>query len=103
MMSAASPQAAVNAASPGEGVLSGLRVIDFATGLAGSAPALYLAEAGAEVLKIARPRPGAESDAVLFRVRDRAKRVVVPGLPQASLGIAPDAIAALLAQGLSKI
>ncbi len=33
-------------------LLASLKVIDFATGLAGSATALYLAEAGAEVVKI---------------------------------------------------
>jgi crotonobetainyl-CoA:carnitine CoA-transferase CaiB-like acyl-CoA transferase len=78
-MSGASAPAAAQAVSPDDGVLSGLRVIDFATGLAGSAAALYLAEAGAEVLKLARPRPAADTDTVLFRVLDRGKRIVGAG------------------------
>lgn len=62
-----------------KGILSGLRVIDLAAGLAGSATALYLAEAGAEVLKVVRPPSGADDDAVLFRVLDRGKRRVDAG------------------------
>jgi crotonobetainyl-CoA:carnitine CoA-transferase CaiB-like acyl-CoA transferase len=58
------------------GILNGLRVIDLVTGLAGSAAALYLLEAGAEVLKIARPAMRPDDDAVLFRVLDRGKRRV---------------------------
>lgn len=67
-----------------KGILSGLRVIDLAAGLAGCATALYLAEAGAEVLKIVRPPAGTDDDAVLFRVLDRGKRRVDAGLQQAS-------------------
>ena len=67
-----------------QGILSGLRVIDLAAGLAGSAAALYLAEAGAEVLKIVRPPPGADDDAVLFRVLDRGKRQIDAGLKEGS-------------------
>ncbi|MDB5886921.1 MAG: coA-transferase family protein [Polaromonas sp.] len=62
------------------GILSGLRVIDLCCGLAGSAAALYLSEAGADVLKIARPPLDATDDAVLFRVLDRGKRRVDAGL-----------------------
>jgi len=75
-----SPQA--NAGS--QDILSGLRVIDLATGLAGSAASLYLAEAGAEVLKIVRPRTDAERDAVLYRVLDRGKRRVALNLCDAA-------------------
>lgn len=60
-------------------LLAGLKVIDFATGLAGSATALYLAEAGAEVVKIERPRHEAERDAARFHVLDRGKRRVTEG------------------------
>ncbi|UUZ70670.1 CoA transferase [Polaromonas sp. P1(28)-8] len=67
-----------------KGILSGLRVIDLAASLAGSATALYLAEAGAEVLKIVRPPSGADDDAVLFRVLDRGKRRVDAGLQAGS-------------------
>ena len=83
-MSAATPMAGVDAAAPAAGILSGLRVIDLATGLAGSAAALYLSEAGAEVIKLVRLRPGADADAVLFRVLDRGKRSVAVGLDQAA-------------------
>ncbi|MBT9475170.1 CoA transferase [Polaromonas sp.] len=65
-----------------KGILSGLRVIDLAAGLAGCATALYLAEAGAEVLKIVRPSLRADDDAVLFRVLDRGKRRVDAGLQE---------------------
>lgn len=61
------------------GLLAGLKVIDFATGLAGSASALYLAEAGADVVKIERPRHESERDAALFHVLDRGKRRVIDG------------------------
>ncbi|MFM0553013.1 CoA transferase [Paraburkholderia sediminicola] len=61
------------------GLLTGLKVIDFATGLAGSASALYLAEAGADVVKIERPRHESERDAALFHVLDRGKRRVTDG------------------------
>lgn len=53
------------------GILDGLRVIDLCTGLAGSAAALALSEAGADVLKLST-RGTAEE--VLFRVLDRGKR-----------------------------
>ncbi len=56
------------------GILHGLRVIDLAAGLAGSAAALYLSEAGAEVLKVARP--GADGSEVLQRVLNRGKQRV---------------------------
>ena len=81
-MSSAASMASGNVAAQAAGILSGLRVIDLATGLAGSAAALYLSEAGAEVFKVVRPRPGADADAVLFRVLDRGKRSVAAGLDQ---------------------
>ncbi|MDB5869014.1 MAG: coA-transferase family protein [Polaromonas sp.] len=65
-----------------KGILSALRVIDLAEGLAGSATALYLAEAGAEVLKIVRPPLGTGGDAVLFRVVNRGKQEVDAGLQE---------------------
>ena len=74
-------------------LLAGLKVIDFATGLAGSATALYLAEAGAEVVKIERPRHEAERDAARFHVLDRGKRRVTEGDGTARiLHDTPDAI-----------
>jgi len=73
-----STQASPN--DPPTGILGGLRVIDMAAGLAGSAAALYLSEAGAEVLKIVRPPVDADADAALFRVLDRGKRRVDAGL-----------------------
>jgi crotonobetainyl-CoA:carnitine CoA-transferase CaiB-like acyl-CoA transferase len=77
-----------------KGILGGLRVVDLAAGLAGSATALYLAEAGAEVLKIMRPPAGTDDDAVLFRVLDRGKRRVDAGLQK---GIESAALKSLLA------
>ncbi|CAN5338674.1 hypothetical protein BH10PSE16_BH10PSE16_11790 [soil metagenome] len=77
-----------------KGILGGLRVIDLAAGLAGSATALYLAEAGAEVLKIERPPAGMDDGAVLFRVLDRGKRRVDAGLQK---GIESAALKSLLA------
>jgi crotonobetainyl-CoA:carnitine CoA-transferase CaiB-like acyl-CoA transferase len=76
---AAQADAAQRAQSTQPALLAGLKVIDFATGLAGSATALYLAEAGADVVKIERPRHEAERDAALFHVLDRGKRRVTDG------------------------
>lgn len=56
------------------GILDRLRVLDLSTGLAGSAAAMHLAEAGADVLKIDRRASMADADAVLLRVLDRSKR-----------------------------
>lgn len=77
--------APINPAEQVKGILDGLRVIDLAAGLAGSAAALYLSEAGAEVLKIVRPQALAESDVVLFRVLDRGKRRADVGMDSAAL------------------
>lgn len=71
------------------GILHGLRVIDLAAGLAGSAAALYLSEAGAEVLKVIRPGHG--DNEVLLRVLNRGKQRVA-----LDLQVAAD-LAALLA------
>ena len=73
-MTAGPTDAGQPAQGPQSGLLAGLKVIDFATGLAGSAAALYLAEAGADVVKIERIRHEAERDAPLFHVLDRGKR-----------------------------
>lgn len=65
-----------------EGILAGLRVLDLASGLAGSAAALQLSEAGAEVIKIEPPQGGAERDTARFAVLNRGKRSVVLDLDQ---------------------
>ncbi|WP_066336062.1 CoA transferase [Azohydromonas lata] len=55
------------------GILDGLRVVDLAQGLAGRAATRYLAEAGADVVRISRPGACEPGTGTLFRVLDRGK------------------------------
>ncbi len=88
------PSPASPAADPAssDGILAGLRVLDLASGLAGSAAALYLSEAGAEVLKVEHSPTAEEGDAVLFRVLNRGKRRLVFNLQEAAGLAALDAL-----------
>lgn len=67
------------------GVLSGLRVLDFSTLLPGPMATLFLAEAGAEVIKIEKPGGGDEmrsyqprwgEDSANFNVLNRGKKSI---------------------------
>lgn len=67
------------------GVLSGLRVLDFSTLLPGPMATLFLAEAGAEVIKVERPGKGEEmrgyqplwgADSANFNLLNRGKKSV---------------------------
>lgn len=55
-------------------ILQGIRVIEFAGGIAGPAAGLQLSEAGADVIRIEPPGGAPDSDAVLFSVLNRGKR-----------------------------
>jgi crotonobetainyl-CoA:carnitine CoA-transferase CaiB-like acyl-CoA transferase len=68
-----------------EGVLAGLRVLDFSTLLPGPMATLFLADAGAEVIKIENPTRGDEmrsyvprwgADSVNFHLLNRGKKSV---------------------------
>jgi len=59
------------------GILDGIRIVDMTVGLAPSVATMLLAEAGADVIKIERPSPGAERDLPGFRTWNRSKRSVV--------------------------
>jgi crotonobetainyl-CoA:carnitine CoA-transferase CaiB-like acyl-CoA transferase len=61
-------------------ILDGIRVLDLADGIAGPVAALYLAEAGADVVKV--EVPGSTSDRSLagFRTWNRSKRSVLADL-----------------------
>jgi alpha-methylacyl-CoA racemase len=68
------------------GALNGLRVLDFSTLLPGPMTTLFLAEAGAEVIKIEKPNGGDEmrsyeprwgSDSANFNVLNRGKKSIV--------------------------
>jgi crotonobetainyl-CoA:carnitine CoA-transferase CaiB-like acyl-CoA transferase len=69
-----------------EGILAGVRVLDLAVGRAGSAAALNLSEAGAEVVKIEPPGGQADRDEPPWCVLNRGKKNVVLDL-QASAGL----------------
>lgn len=67
------------------GVLSGIRVLDFSTLLPGPLATLFLAEAGAEVIKIERPGTGDEmrgyeprwgNDSANFQLLNRGKKSI---------------------------
>jgi crotonobetainyl-CoA:carnitine CoA-transferase CaiB-like acyl-CoA transferase len=71
--------------------LEGIRVLDFSTLLPGPLATLMLAEAGAEVIKIERPRSGDEmrsytpkfgADSVNFALLNRGKRSIAIDLKQ---------------------
>lgn len=65
-----------------EGVLTGIRVIDLASGIAGPVAALLLAEAGADVIKIEPPSGDRDRQEPGFSVWNRSKRSVVLDLTQ---------------------
>ncbi len=72
-----------------EGVLSGIRVLDLAHGIAGPVAAMMLAEAGADVVKV-ETASGSAADRVLagFLTWNRSKRSVVADLSTADgLGV----------------
>jgi crotonobetainyl-CoA:carnitine CoA-transferase CaiB-like acyl-CoA transferase len=62
------------------GILSGIRVIDCAEGIAGPVAALLLAEAGAEVIKVERPGGDPSRDSLGFLTWNRSKRSIVADL-----------------------
>ena len=73
--------------------LSGIRVLDFSTLLPGPMASLMLAEAGAEVIKVERPRTGEElrhyqprwgREAVAFSVLNRGKKSITVDLKDLS-------------------
>src|SRR5258706_6175536 len=75
------PVTATASALEAEGMmLAGLRVVDLASGLAGSAAALWRAEAGAEVSKIEAPGGRADRDAPPWSVLNRSKASAVVDL-----------------------
>ena len=55
-------------------MLEGVRVIDFTANIAGPAATTFLADMGAEVIKV--EKPGIGDDARLFPVRERLFRTV---------------------------
>lgn len=75
------------------GVLAGLRVLDFSTLLPGPMATLFLAEAGAEVIKVERPGTGEDmrgytpswgTDSVNFAMLNRAKKSITVDLKDAT-------------------
>ena len=62
------------APTPAEPILTGLRVLDLATGLAGSVAAWQLSEAGATVWKIESPGSSVDSDLPPWSVCNRGKQ-----------------------------
>jgi crotonobetainyl-CoA:carnitine CoA-transferase CaiB-like acyl-CoA transferase len=79
---------------PGSGPLTGLKVIDLTTSYAGPTAAMYLADLGADVVKVERPRTGddarwwgppfVESQSAWFASANRNKRSVAIDLRQPS-------------------
>lgn len=60
-----------------DGVLNSIRVVEFCSGIAGSAAALQLSEAGAEVIKVELADCPQRRDAPLFAVLNRGKASVL--------------------------
>jgi crotonobetainyl-CoA:carnitine CoA-transferase CaiB-like acyl-CoA transferase len=58
------------------GILTGIRIIDMSTGIAGPVATMLLAEVGADVVKIEPPAPGRDRDEPGFRTWNRSKRSV---------------------------
>jgi crotonobetainyl-CoA:carnitine CoA-transferase CaiB-like acyl-CoA transferase len=71
---------------PGSGPLAGLKVIDLTTSYAGPTAAMYLADLGADVIKVERPKTGddarrwgppfVDSDSAWFASANRNKRSI---------------------------
>jgi crotonobetainyl-CoA:carnitine CoA-transferase CaiB-like acyl-CoA transferase len=74
-----------------DGILRGIRVIDVCSGIAGSAAALQLSEAGAEVLKVELPAGNLQRGEPLFAVLNRGKLSVTLDLDK------PNSLDSLLA------
>ena len=73
------------------GALAGLRVLDFSGLLPGPLATLYLADAGADVIKIERPEggDGMRADAAVFAILNRAKRSIAIDLKRDSERMTP--------------
>jgi crotonobetainyl-CoA:carnitine CoA-transferase CaiB-like acyl-CoA transferase len=65
------------AAEPGAGALSGIRVVDLSTGIAGPAAAMFLADFGADVIKVEPPEGDPGRSGPGFPMWNRNKRGVV--------------------------
>src|ERR1700761_1300435 len=65
------------AAEPGAGALSGIRVVDLSTGIAGPAAAMFLADYGADVIKVEPPDGDPGRSGPGFPLWNRNKRSVV--------------------------
>jgi crotonobetainyl-CoA:carnitine CoA-transferase CaiB-like acyl-CoA transferase len=65
------------AAQPRDGALSGLRVIDLSTGIAGPAAAMFLADFGADVIKVEPPGGDPSRSGPGFPLWNRNKRGMV--------------------------
>jgi len=75
-------------------ILDGIRIIDLSTGIAGPVATMLLAEVGADVVKVERPKPGPDRDEPSFRTWNRSKR-------SAALNLATDEGKAQLGQLLA--
>jgi crotonobetainyl-CoA:carnitine CoA-transferase CaiB-like acyl-CoA transferase len=64
------------------GILSGVRVLDLSSGLAGSVAALLLAECGAEVIKVEPPDGVEDQHTAAYHVWNRSKRRLGLDLPK---------------------
>jgi crotonobetainyl-CoA:carnitine CoA-transferase CaiB-like acyl-CoA transferase len=71
-------------------ILGNIRVIEFASGIAGPAAGLQLSEAGAEVIRIETPDMAGDAGSVLFSVLNRGKRRVAldPDTPDGRAALA---------------
>jgi crotonobetainyl-CoA:carnitine CoA-transferase CaiB-like acyl-CoA transferase len=62
---------------PGDGALSGIRVVDLSTGIAGPAAAMFLADFGADVVKVEPPQGDPRRAGPGFPMWNRNKRGIV--------------------------
>lgn len=74
-----------------DGALAGVTVLDFTAQLPGPLATLFLADAGAEVIKIERPGEGevGRADDAVFAMRNRGKRSIAIDLKQDSALLNP--------------